>query len=190
MSNNIQVIESNAKTLTVTLVKAPILQTRLTRLNNNSKANTLSLAYYTMINGNVAPLTGCDRSISTLLDKVYRQFVCAKWDSKENTWAYNKARATKLLESLGLKFNESTFAEFVDAIEAYESTLLAKKTAEQEEQNALTDEQKLQQSKDRVLSYLTKCGLSVLQMKDIVAQVEREQSKTDKQSIQEPSAKA
>lgn len=188
--SNTQVIESNTKTVAVTLVKASTLKTRLTTLNNNSKANTLSLAYYTMINGNVAPLTGCNRSITTLLDRVYRQFICAKWDSKENTWSYNKARATKLLSDLGLKFNESTFAEFVDAVEAFEATLLAKQAAEKEEQDALTDEQKLQKSKDRVLGYMTKCGLSVIQLKDLVAQIEREQAKADRASIKEPTATA
>ena len=182
-STQISVIESNKATQVITLVNAGTLKSRLTKLNQNSKASTLSLAFYTMVHGNVAPLGSCDKSIANLLDRTYRQFVCAKFNDTTGKWDYNKARSTVLLKDLGLTFKVSTFAEFVDAIEAHESTLAAKKAAKEEESSALNPEETLAKDKERVQKYLLNCGLTTLQLKDIVLQLEKERSKADAKSI-------
>ena len=182
----VTVIESNNETAVIALVSAKTLKARLAKLGDDSKANTLSLAYYTMINGNVAPLGTCDQSISNLLDKSYRQFVCAKFT--DGKWVYNKAKATKLITELGLSYNVSTFAEFVDSIEANELTLAAKKLAKEEELKALDPITKLAQDKDRVTKYLMNCGLTQVQLKDIVLALEHEKSKAVAKSIQSVSA--
>ena len=171
-----------------TLIKASTLKTRLSTLGAESANNTLSLAYYTMLNGNVAPLANCDQSITTLLDRTYRQFVCASYDKEKGTWLYNKTKAVKLIEALGLTFNVSTFDEFVAAVMTSEQAKAAAQAAKEEAEKALDPEQKVQAEKDRVLAYLVKTGLTEIQLRDLVLQVEKERSKADLKVTVAPTA--
>lgn len=166
-----------------TLVKASTLKTRLTTLGAESVNNTLSLAYYTMLNGNVTPLAGCDSTIVNLLDRTYRQYVCATFNKETNKWEYNKAKATKLIESMGLTYNVSTFEEFCAAVLSNENTKAAAVAAKEEAEKALDPEEKVQAEKDRVLAYLVKTGLTETQLRDLVLQVERERSKADQKTL-------
>lgn len=168
---------------TFQLVKASTLKARLGKLSAESANNTLSLAYYTMVNGNVNPLATCDNTISTLLHPVYRQFVCAKWDSKASTWVYSKAKASKLLKELGLEFNNCTFEAFVAAIEENQRTKAAKEADKEAQQEALSPTEIEAQEKEKVLKYMVRTNLSVTQLKDLVALVERERTvKSSKQA--------
>lgn len=119
-----------------TLVKASTLKTRLTTLSTESANNTLSLAYYTMINGNVSPLSGCDMSISNLLDRTYRQYVCASFDKAKGVWVYDKTKALKLIGDLTLEYNVSTFEAFVAAVLSNQETKKAAAAAKEEAEKA------------------------------------------------------
>lgn len=181
---------SNKSTVEFHLVKAGTLKNRLTKLGKDSANNTLSLAYYTMVNGNAAPLGNCDRSISTLLHPVYRQFVCAKWDREKNQWTYAKDKATKLLKSLGIEFNNCSFEDFIKAVESHEQTKAAKKADAEAQAEALSPTEVEAKEKDKVLKYLTRTNLTVTQLKDLVNLVERERSQANAKKVKAVSAAA
>lgn len=175
---------------TIELVKASTLKSRLSSLAVTSEANTLSLAYYTMVNGNVNPLASSDRQVSTLLDPRYRHLVCAQWDKKQSAWVYAKGKAQKLCKELGVTFNDTSFDDFVKAVETHEATIAAKKADLEAQENALTPEERLDIEKAKVLRYLVNSPLTKAQLDIIVATVEVERSKRDAKSINTTTATA
>jgi hypothetical protein len=167
---------TNTMNTTLTLLSTGTLKSRLTKLSSNSKINTLSLAYYTMIHGNVSPLIHCESTISSVLDPVYRQFVCAKFDAEKGQWVYSKAKGKGLIDKMNLEYTVTTFSEFVDAIEAYDATLVAKKAESEANKVALDPAKVLEATKERVLNYLVNCELSEIQLKDIMLLVNSERA--------------
>ena len=156
---------------TITLIKASTLKTRLTSLVSDSINNTVSLAFYSMINGNVSALSGAEKSIATSLHPVYRQFVCASF--KDDSWSYDKTKATKLLESLGLEFNKATFEEFTAAVEI---SILAKQAVvddKKAQDEALTPAEIKANHLKRIESYLLAQlkNISAVELSTIVAKL-------------------
>lgn len=179
---------SNTSTTEITLMSTRVLKNRLVKLGTESQQIALSLAYYTMVDGNTQPLQGSKQNITTLLSPLYRQFICAKWNKAKGQWEYNKKKSQALLKKLGLEFKNTTFPDFKIAIENSEQLRLAKEADKQAQEEALTPHELEQKEKDRVLKYLVKTGLTELQLRSLVAQVESERSKADQKSIQLASA--
>jgi len=157
--------------MSITLIKTKTLKTRLTSLVSDSIDNTVSLAFYTMINGNVSALSGATKSITTSLHPVYRQFVCASF--KDDSWIYDKTKATKLLESLGLEFNNTTFEEFTGAVE---NSLLLKQAIvddKKAQEEALTPAEIKANHLKRIESYLLAQlkNISTVELATIVAKI-------------------
>lgn len=163
-----------------TLYTPAQLKTKLGKMGVEVANITLSLAYHTTIHGNSSALTNCDKSISNLLDPVYRQFISAKHNGE--VWKTNTERSKKLCADLQLEHGKATFEAFCTAVLSSNAAKEAAKAAEKAAENALTPEQKTQAEKDRVLAYLVKSGLTELQLRDLVLQVERERSKNDKKA--------
>ena len=167
---------------TITLIKAKTLRTRLTSLVSDSINNTVSLAYYSMIDGNVSPLANCEKNITTSLNPLYRQFICAEF--KDGKWGYSRAKADKMLETLGLQINKtakgdtlaqdaSTFEQFVTAIDA---SVLAKQAAlddKKAQDAALTPAEIKANHLKRIESYLLAQlkNISALELSTIVAKL-------------------
>lgn len=189
MSNKLSVVIATPAP-TFNLVNAGTLKNRLTKLSKDSANNTMSLAFYTMIHGNVQPLGNCDRSIATLLHPVYRQYTCAQFDATKGTWVYSKSKAFKLLKTLGLEFNKSTFEEFVTAIENAETTKQAKIDDAKAQEEALSPTELEAKEKEKVLNYLVRTNLSELQLRDLVLQVESLRSAKAAKSINLKTANA
>lgn len=103
---------------TITLIKANDIATKFNSLASVKTDLAVSMAFYTMVQGNAAPLKELPKSFSNMLPPEYRQFICVKWDKEAGHWKYNKSKAAKLLMELQLVFKKSTFEEFVDAIMA------------------------------------------------------------------------
>lgn len=185
--SNLQVL-SNTSTTEITLMSTRVLKNRLSKLGSEAKQIALSLAYYTMVDGNVQPLDGAKQSITTLLSPVYRQFICAKFNKATQKWEYNKSKSMKLLKSLNLEFKNATFDEFKTAIENAEQTRLAKEADKQAQEEALSPVEIENKEKSRVLGYLVRSNLTELQLKSLVAQVASERAKADQKSIKVASA--
>lgn len=164
-----------------TLYTPAQLKNKLGKMGVEVANITLSLAYHTTIHGNSSALKDCDKSIANLLDPVYRQFISAKHDG--TAWKTNTERSKKLCESLKLEHSKASFDDFCAAVISSNAAKEQAKEAAKAAETALTPEEKLQADKDRVLAYLVKSGLTVTQLKDLVLQVEREQSKVAQQSI-------
>jgi len=110
---------TDTEDITMKLIQAKSLKAAITNLLGKANEVTLSLAYYSMVDGNTAPLEGLEKDVVNRLSKEYKQFVCASWSEKDGKWAYNKTKAIKLLGQLGLEFKNATFDEFYDALQAY-----------------------------------------------------------------------
>lgn len=156
---------------TFTLIKASTLKTRLTSLVSDSSNNTLSLAYYSMINGNVSSLGGAEKNITTSLHPIYRQFVCASF--KDGAWVHDKTKATKLQESLTVEFQVCTFEEFTAAVE---TSVLAKQAViddKKAQDEALTPAEIKANHLKRIESYLLAQlkNISALELSTIVAKL-------------------
>lgn len=104
--------------MTIELIKVNELQAEIKSLLTRKTAVTLSLAYYSMINGNATPLKGFDKTITSNFDSQVRKFVCIKWDKEKNDWVYNKSKAEKLLKELNLTFQDTKFEDFVSSVYA------------------------------------------------------------------------
>lgn len=100
----------------VTLIQANKLKSALNNLLSKKLSITLSLAYYSLVQGNTAPLKDFPQEITQDLDRNTRQFICAKFDSKNNQWTYNKSKAEKLCAELNIVFQKTTFEDFCTAI--------------------------------------------------------------------------
>lgn len=176
--------------MTITLITPKTLKKRLTNLVSDSANNTLSLAYYSMINGNVSALVNVDKSITTSLHPTYRQFVCAKFSSK--TWTYDKTKATKLLESLDLEFNNCTFEAFVEAVEASVLVKQAEINDKKAQEEALSPAEIKANHLKRIESYLTAQlkNVSQIELKTIIGRLGNNQAKQDQKSIDLPTANA
>ena len=87
----------------------------LANLASNQAEVTLNLAYHSTVHGNVEPLAGRDKHVTSLLHKDYKALIAASYTDKSGGWAYNKAKAVKLCAQYGLTFGVSTFDEFVIA---------------------------------------------------------------------------
>jgi fumarylacetoacetate (FAA) hydrolase family protein len=143
-----------------------------------------------MINGNVSPLASADKSISTSLNPLYRQFVCASW--KENKWTYDKTKATKLLKELNVEFNNCSFEDFVTAVESSVLTKQAVLDDKKAQDEALTPAEIKANHLKRIESYLTAQlkNVSQLELKTIIGRLGVNQSKADQKSIDLPTANA
>ena len=117
------------------LLTIKALTTALKGLARDQAEITVNLAYHSVVHGNVEVLADFKANVVNVLHKDYKQFVAASFDKKGDKWAYNKAKAIKLLASLGLEFGTATFEEFVNAIttvvqpDPVEKTDLEKKEA-------------------------------------------------------------
>tara|TARA_R110002096_G_scaffold314002_1_gene508237 strand:- start:190 stop:777 length:588 start_codon:yes stop_codon:yes gene_type:complete len=189
MSNtNIAVIKEQSIKTELTLVATGTLKSRLGKMSKDSIATTLSLAYYTAINGNVAPMSTSLQNITSLLHPVYRQFICAKFNKESQVWEYNKPKAMTLLKTLGLTYNSCSFDTFVAAIEELKVTKDAKAAKIEADKNALSPEETKDNCKDKVSKYLLKHiesgDLTALELKTIVASLSNAQAKKDSKSIE------
>ncbi len=143
------------KTQNVSLLTTKALKTRLGKLENNSKEVTLSLAFYSMIQGNVQPLEGLSKSIANHLHPVYRQFVCAIFNGKTGTWDYGKAKAKSLSAKIKVSYQETTFEEFLIAVEGSLQAKAAAAELKQAEEDALTPAQVTISTQEKIAKYLT-----------------------------------
>ncbi len=87
----------------------------LANLASNQIEVTLNLAYHATVHGNVEPLAGRDKNVTSLLHKDYKALIAASYTDKQGVWIYNKVKAVKLCQQYGLTFGVSTFDEFVIA---------------------------------------------------------------------------
>ena len=164
--------------MSITLIKAKTLKARLTNLVDDSINNTMSLAYYSMVNGNVNPLANAQKNITTSLHPKYRQFVCAQF--KDGKWMYNKSKATKMLASLELDFNQSTFEQFVEAVD---SSVLAKQAEADDkkaQEEALSPAQIKENHLKRLESYLKAQlkNVSTLDIRTVLARIDNSKGET------------
>ena len=100
----------------IQLIKANQLKSSINNMLGKKLSITLSLAYYSMIHGNAEPLKSFPKTITSELDTKTKAFICLKFDSKSNTWVYNKSKAEKLISELNLGYKVSTFEEFCTAL--------------------------------------------------------------------------
>lgn len=100
----------------------------LANLASNQIEVTLNLAYHATVHGNVEPLAGRDKHVTSLLHKDYKALIAASYADKSGVWVYNKAKAVKLCEQYGLTFGVSTFDEFVVATGTVQAKPVVEKT--------------------------------------------------------------
>lgn len=100
----------------------------LANLASNQIEVTLNLAYHATVHGNVEPLAGRDKHVTSLLHKDYKALIAASFDGKSGVWVYNKAKAVKLCEQYGLTFGVTAFEEFVIATGTIQAKPVVDKT--------------------------------------------------------------
>ena len=178
-------------TLKLTQVKANTVAARLQKISGHVLETTISLAFHTF-SGNMHAMKAAPQGEARYLDSVYRQFVCATFNVKEDKWVFNASKAKKLRgeDQLNLPATGVTFDQFVDAIVSSTAAKDAAKAAKNLEESALDPVAKLAKDKTKVTKYLMNCGLTELQLKDIVLGIELERSKSNLKSIAAPSAAA
>ena len=180
-----------SNTLKLTQVKANTVAARLQKISGHVLETTISLAFHTF-SGNMHAMKAAPQGEARYLDSVYRQFVCATFNVKEDKWVFNASKAKKLRgeDQLNLPATGVTFDQFVDAIVSSTAAKDAAKAAKNLEESALDPVAKLEQDKTKVTKYLMNCGLTELQLRDIVLGIELERSKSNLKSIAAPSAAA
>lgn len=100
----------------------------LANLASNQIEVTLNLAYHATVHGNVEPLAGRDKNVTSLLHKDYKALIAASYTDKAGVWVYNKTKAVKLCEQYGLTFGVTTFDEFVVATGTVQAKPVVDKT--------------------------------------------------------------
>lgn len=100
----------------------------LANLASNQIEVTLNLAYHATVHGNVEPLAGRDKNVTSLLHKDYKALIAASYTDKSGVWVYNKTKAVKLCEQYGLTFGVTTFDEFVIATGTVQAKPVVDKT--------------------------------------------------------------
>jgi hypothetical protein len=178
-----------SNTLQLTQVKANTIASRLQKISGHVLETTISLAFHTF-SGNMHSMKAAPQGEARYLDPVYRQFVCASFSVKDNKWVFNASKSKKLRAELCLEASGVTFDQFVDAIVASTAAKDAAKAALALEEVALDPVQKLANDKAKVSKYLLNCGLTEVQLKDIILGLESQRSKANLKSIAAPSAAA
>jgi hypothetical protein len=100
----------------------------LANLASNQIEVTLNLAYHATVHGNVEPLAGRDKNVTSLLHKDYKALIAASYTDKNGVWVYNKTKAVKVCEQYGLTFGVTTFDEFVIATGTVQAKPVVDKT--------------------------------------------------------------
>jgi hypothetical protein len=178
-----------SNSLQLTQVKANTVAARLQKISGHVLETTISLAFHTF-SGNMHSMKAAPQGEARYLDNVYRQFVCATFSVKENKWVFNASKSKKLRAELSLDSNGVTFDQFVDAIVSSTAAKDAAKAALAIEESALDPIAKLDQDKAKVTKYLMNCGLTEIQLRDIILGIDIERSKANLKSIAAPSAAA
>lgn len=145
------------------LISVKELNGEIKALLNRKLEVTLSLAYYSMIHGNSAPLKGFDKDITSQLDSKTKQFICAVF--KNDEWQYNKEKASKLLKKLNLTFQDCEWDAFCEAINKDLET--PKEELTQEEQR-VKDIKSGKSSVQKAVSKLLGAGCSIEQVQAIL----------------------
>lgn len=101
-----------------TLIKTNQIAKSFNQLVALQRDVPMSLAYYTLIDANSQPVQKLPKNFPDFLPANLRQFIAVTWDEAKGSWEFNRNKADKLREKLGLKFKESTFEEVVAAIDA------------------------------------------------------------------------
>jgi hypothetical protein len=178
-----------SNSLQLTQVKANTVAARLQKISGHVLETTISLAFHTF-SGNMHSMKAAPQGEARYLDNVYRQFVCATFSVKENKWVFNASKSKKLRAELELPASGVTFDQFVDAIVSSTAAKDAAKAALAIEESALDPVAKLDQDKAKVTKYLMNCGLTEIQLRDIILGIDIERSKSNLKSIAAPSAAA
>ena len=155
---------STVNKITLTLTSKTTLKTAMqtrSALIASKLADTLSLAYYGLCEGDISSLEGNNAQVVNSLEAAYRKYIPAKFDKVANKWVFNKAKASKLRDELNLTLSISTFDDFLKAVNLVETTnnLIAEMNKEQE-----TPEQLAKKADDKVTKYLEKTisdGMSI-----------------------------
>ena len=150
--------------LKITKIDAKDLQGAITDLKNQALNVTLSLAFYTTIDGNCQPLKGLPKDVTGDLDRHTKKFVCAKWDKDLGEWIYSKAKAEKLCKELGLVFSKTTFEEFIDAVQKAGAVPEVVLSADEQ---ADKDNKSGRRAVKRAVDLLIKAGLTQEQMQAV-----------------------
>lgn len=129
---------SIAQTQTIQAIKPSKVLSAITVAHSAKLHATASLAYHSLIHGNVC-LGNAGKEIAAMLDSKVKRFVCASFDSKLGQWKFNKTKAEKLQRELGLTFQKSSYEDFLKAIQQLDAVKPAKKleTTEQREKRVL-----------------------------------------------------
>lgn len=174
-SKELAVITNEYVKTEITLVAAGTLKSRLGKMSKDSIASTLSLAYYTTMNGNVSPLGNCLQNITTLLNPVYRQFISAKFNKEAQKWEFNVSRSKALCKSLNLNYQDCSFEDFVVAVEKSIDTKAAKVADKKAQDEALSPQEKADKTSETIVSYLTKhcADFSDVQLQDMILQARK-----------------
>ena len=150
-----------------------------TKLSQDVLGLTLSLAYYSVINANIKPLKNSNKSLSTKLHGVFRQFIAAKFNDKTGLWEFDMTKAKGLQKKLGVSFKDCSFEDFKLALTKQVETVQAAKDEKIAEQEALSPAEVVAKDQDRITTYLIKnmADMSKEQRADIMLQVNKELSK-------------
>jgi len=95
---------------------------RRSTLIEQTTADTLSMAYYGIVQGDISNLDNATVKIVDTLDKTYKSFIPATFDNVGKKWVFNKTKAASLRTKLNVELSVTTFEEFLAAINLVETT--------------------------------------------------------------------
>jgi len=159
------------------LLKIANVTKNLKSLEQSQLDLTMSLAWYTSVQGNAAPFKDLDRSIVNRLDSTFRQFIAVKWDKENSKWVFNSAKSKKLVGSDNFQNPKYTFDQFVELcrskLDQKQVELLKKQEAEQALDPVAQKQKEINDAKATVKKYLTGKALTLtkVQLLDIVNEI-------------------
>ena len=158
---------------TLTQITKAQLHTNLVNRSNlldTQIEDTISLAYYGLIQGDISSLLDCNQQIVSSLSATYRKYIPAKFVNGK--WEFNKVKAKSLRAKLNIEL-QATFEEFLTQMNTLEAAneLVKEMNAERE-----TDQQKQQKLDTKVTKYFQKQldeGMTMLHLKSLLASMEK-----------------
>lgn len=154
----------------LSIISADKVVNELKGLLTKRTAVTLSLAYYTVMNGNAQVLADMDKDITSALDKTLRRLIAVKWDNDESKWKYSSDKSKKVINDINnhlksagvelqLEYNKSTKEDFVKAIDIYVNTELEEVPVDADVQRQ-KDDKSARRSVDKGIEKLVELGYS------------------------------
>ena len=143
--------------------------------------DTISLAYYGLIQGDISSLDDCNQQIVNSLAPAYRKYIPAKW--VDDKWTFNKAKAKTIRNKLNIEL-QATFEEFLLQMNTLEASIELIKEMNIERETEAQTAAKLDVKVSKYLSKALEDGMTIEHIKSLLATIEAKQVKRANDTVE------